>query len=147
MEAVGLRLLTSADVLPAYSAAGVLPQSIASRISLSKFSRVNGAKGRWALIEDLAAVQEGSRPAQGLAAATGADGAWQRAAASFADPSAAASTRHSAEELERVVRAAAAEILGELDSSGQFPPGASRALLIVAWIEAASTHGFVACCR
>ena len=129
MEAVGLRLLEGADLAPAFEQAGVLPQHVHARISRAKFAKINTVKGQWSLIEDLTAVPQSvaapsayfSRPlpAQDAAATVGTMA--QGAAAAAAAPAGVAP-----EEVQRIVRSIAVEILGEgqeLDSTGQFPAG------------------------
>ena len=128
MEAVGLRLLQGADLAPTFAAAGALPQSVAARVSLSKFARVNTVKGRWALIEDLAAV-----PQHTAACSTRATAQRAAPAAAAAAPAAPAAPQLSLEDVQRSVRGVAAEILGEdaLDGSGQFPAGGFDSLSAV----------------
>ena len=128
MEAVGLRLLEGSDLAPAFEQAGVLPQHVHARISHANFAKVNTVKGQWSLIEDLTAVPQSVAaplayfarppPAQDILATVGAmaQGAAAAAAQAEAVP----------EEVQRIVRSIAVEVLGEgqeLDSTGQFPAG------------------------
>lgn len=130
MEAVGLRLLEGSDLSPAFAGAGVLPQRVCARISLSKFAKINTVKGKWALLEDLASVPEScgslpGRPALATAAAAGAAQQLGSAAPAAAPAAAEAAPGLAVEEVQGIVRSIAVEVLGEgeLDSSGQFPAG------------------------
>lgn len=117
MKALGLRSLSAADVAPAFSGAGVLPQAIAARVSLASFAGVNTAQGRWALLDDLAAVPDSTAPSQ--LPLLPPPPAGQRAAA--------LAPQQTSDDLQHIVRSAAAEVLGEdqPDGSGHFPAGAA----------------------
>lgn len=126
MEGVGLQLLDGADLLPAFVAAGVLPQAIAARISISKFVGVNTVRGRWALVDDLATMPSSATPPAAVTAPLPSASRQQvQHAVAAAQPPA---PLVSLEQLERTVCSVAAEVLGtvELDSGGQFPAGGAR---------------------
>lgn len=126
MEGVGLQLLDGADLLPAFAAAGVLPQAVTARISISKFVGVNTVRSRWALVDDLATMPHSATTPAAVAAPppTASQQQVGHAVAAAQLPSPLVSL----EQLEQTVRGVAAEVLGtaELDSSGQFPAGGAR---------------------
>lgn len=129
MEAVGLCLMEGTEIQPVFARSEMLPQVVAARVSLRRFSKVNTAKGRWAFIDELSEVPTSGSVApakvqQGMLLKPDIHGDVTNRIAT----NSTATCCLTVEDAQMIVHAAAVEVLGEgvLGSDLQILPGACQ---------------------
>jgi len=148
LAALGVHALAPGGVTAAFWAAGYAPRPVRARLDVARFARINQARGRWALLDRLAwrpSAGGGDPPADdllGLSASAGAPApaarikavrAWAGAhpdAQPHAEAPAVAALR--LDDVERIVRTASGEVLGQdLGAGGRFAAGGLDSLTAV----------------
>ncbi len=131
LQGMGLQGLPPKQVSDAFQQAGYAPRHVSARLMLSQFSKVNTAKGKWALLDNLMTTSsdtdatasfsaDSSRISPGLQTAKDVLSSGGGGLSSFV-ADAIPAPRMGMADIEQLVRRTAAEALGEeMSSDGRF---------------------------
>lgn len=123
MEAVGLGLLDGADIQTGFSEAGVASNVLHARIGLRTFNKVNTVRGSWTLLRNLARVPEVSQTRPKITALRSHSSSQREATSIMGLPASPATVGLAREDLQRIIRNVAADVLGYSEIVVDFPAG------------------------